>query len=206
MKNLTLTILILFSSLLLYGCACTSAKQNTISLTSEKKTQIPAGIIQKGNEVISSRTGDDFFEKFIKFNSVKSIEIPEGYYLAYSFTMSGKDYIDEEISFILDKQGILKPGFDIAGIPECNSDTSKCQFNITREMAVDIAGKADLQQGIREWSVSFEWDSKLGKYIWLISSTLSESTGSQGKKGKGEKLLIDANSGEVISKTEWKVF
>lgn len=206
--------IILFAALLIsyYGCACSRTEKQTAvqqrdegaSVLKNQYDKIPSDIITKADQVIIRKTGEDFFKKNIKLNSDKSIEIPEGYYFSYSFRITGKEYIDEEISFILDKKGNLKAGFEISGIPDCTKNTS-CGFEISEEKAIEAARSAGLQEGVKDWVTSFEWDPRSGMYVWLVKNTLSESSGSHGKRGKGETVLIDPNTGEVISKTEWKV-
>jgi len=200
---------ILLLSALLYGCACTSETQQqkdaNIKLSEITiELQIPEEVIKKADEIIINRTGDKFFRKYITLNLEKSREMQDAYYLSYNFKVPEKPFINEEITLIVDKKGNPLPDFEIAGIPDCINDS--CGFDVSKERALAIAEQAGMKKGIREWDTNFEWDSAQNKYVWLIRSTLSESEGSNGKRGTGERILIDPNSGVVLSKTEWKVF
>ncbi len=61
------------------------------------------------------------------------------------------------------------------------------------------------KDGIKDWKVEFKWEPKYNQYVWSILSTFEESQGSFGFRGNGEVMLIDPNSGEVLSKDTWRV-
>lgn len=210
MKILLHLLLILSAAFLYYGCACKSAVkesdiQTDATVVTIMQTEIPNHIIEKANAVIIKQTGSMFFNKFIKINNDKCRVIPEAYYLSYQFQMPGKDYINEEISLILDKNGNIQSGFEVTGIPQCASGKTDCTFDINKEDALRIAKDAGMKEGIKDWEADFKWDSEQNDYVWIVRSTLTESMGSNGKRGTGERMLIDPNSGEVLAKTEWKV-
>ncbi|MBP7542614.1 MAG: hypothetical protein KA747_03300, partial [Ignavibacteriaceae bacterium] len=76
---------------------------------------------------------------------------------------------------------------------------------ITPNQAFKIAIKEGLKPGIKEWSQKFLWNAKFNRYVWQIISTLEESQGSQGFRGSGEEIIIDASTGEKLDFNEWKV-
>lgn len=211
MKILFNLMLIISAAFFYYGCACSSkAKesdiQEDVSVVKIIRTEIPNYIIEKANALIIKQTGSTFFNDYIKINNDKCREIPGGYFLSYQFQMPGKDYIDEEISLIFDKNGNIQKEFEVTGIPQCTSGNTECSFDVSKEDALRIAKEAGMKEGIKNWEANFDWDSEQNRYAWIIRSTLTESMGSNGKRGTGERMLIDPNSGEVLAKSEWKVF
>lgn len=198
MKKLLNIILFVSFILLLEGCKCGSCEK-------DEEVNIPLNIIEKGNQIISSKTGDDFFQKYIKINNDASKKLSTGYYLVYNFTIPDKAFINEKITVEIDSAGNLDTNKELYGIPDCSADVKNCTFTITEKEAKDIAIKAGLGRGVKEWKIDFMWNSKVNKYVWYVLSTDTENKGSNGYTGNGVELLIDPADGSIVQQNKWYV-
>ena len=175
---------------------------------------MPSSIVEKSNQFIISKVGQDFFDKYIKIAinnctyftpSEYTIEHPESgakflqkpyYLMVYSFKIPEKPYVDGVIWFSVDTDGnvILEGG--VFGIP----DPAKCDFPIDEAAAIQIAKNAGLEEGIAAWETSFHCYGS-ARYVWTVQNTLTAP--SQGDLLSGKGVVIDANSGEVIENYGW---
>jgi hypothetical protein len=119
--------------------------------------------------------------------------------------MPDKPYVDSKIKFTVDTTGQIIDKENAVGLPDCLSNPEKCRFNINEEQAKQIAKENGFKEGIKDWKVEFKWEPKYNQYVWSILSTLEGSQGSFGFRGNGEILLIDPDSGKIISKDTWRV-
>jgi hypothetical protein len=180
---------------------------------------IPSSIVEKSNQFIISKVGQDLFDKYIKIDYNRStycppdeyiIEHPEAgaaflqrpyYLMVYSFKMPEKTFVDGLIEFAVDTDGNVIPEREVMGIP----DPTKCNFPIDEAEAIRIAKNAGLEEGIADWKTSFHWYAEdLKTYVWTVQNTLSTPSG-QGYSAGGKGVTIDANSGEVIQNYQWFV-
>lgn len=198
-RKILLTII--FSSAVLFwaGCSCSNASSK------QDETEIPKDIINKANKIISEKTGEEYFTKYISPDYSKSKKIGSNYYLVYRFVMPDKKYVDEEITMSVDSLGNPIEGTPIQGIPNCRTAGDNCSFRIDEAAAMKIAEDNNLEKGIKPWKTDFRWDAELEKYVWSIRTVFSESESSQGYRGSGKEMLIDPNTGAVISTEEWHV-
>ena len=60
-----------------------------------------------------------------------------------------------------------------------------------------------LKEGVKEWDMGFMWDFKFHRYVWRILSTLTEHGGEENYRAKGQEMLIDPNTGEVLALNDW---
>jgi hypothetical protein len=183
-------------SLFIDACRC-------LSCSRQKETVVPADLLKKANDYIKQRTGDDFFEKYVSPDFVRTKLTPPYYFLTYRLIMPDKLYVNTVIQFSIDSIGNVIKDRDIIGIPVCAE--GGCSFNVTEEQAVKIATNSGLEKGIKPWKVGFLWDSKLNQYAWHILSTSEESQSSQGFRGYGKEIIIDPNSGLVLEMNDWHV-
>jgi hypothetical protein len=179
-----------------YTCSCSCT---------ESQTQIPEQVLNKSNDFIISKIGRDYFDKYIKPDYQDSRKISSHYDMVYSFKIPSKPYVDTKIKFSVDTTGQIMNRESIIGLPDCLSSPGKCEFNIDEERAKTIAQKNDFKQGIKDWKVEFKWEPKYNQYVWSILSTFNEAQGSFGFRGNGEIMLIDPNTGDVISQKPWRV-
>lgn len=184
------------SILLLTGCKCPACQR-------QEEAVIPSAILKKANQVIINKTGEEFFDKYIKPDFVKTKYTAPYYDVVYHFYMPEKPYVDALIKFSVDSTGAVAADRDFVGVPECKDDN--CNFSISEEQAVKIAKDNGLEAGVKEWQKGFIWDNKLKQYVWHILSTLQESTGSEGKRSKGKEIVIDPNTGMVLATNEWRI-
>lgn len=199
--NVVLSVLLLVT-LFFFLVSCSSSsccKHNT------NTTSIPQDILERGNRFIISKTGKDFFNKYIQPDLSSSKEISPGYFLAYNFNIPEKPHVKGTISFTVDSLGKILTDREISGIPDCMTSPGECDFTIDEEMAIEIAKQNDFEPGIKEWKRNFIWDAKFDKYVWQILNTHNESEGGYGKRANGREMVIDSSTGEVLAINEWRV-
>ncbi|MFO7524540.1 MAG: hypothetical protein R6W68_03735 [Ignavibacteriaceae bacterium] len=199
--NAVLSVFLLFTLFFfLVSCSGSSCcKHNT------NTTSIPQDIFEKGNQFIISKTGEDFFNKYIQPDLSSSKEISSGYFLAYSFNIPEKPHVKGIIRFTVDSLGIILTDREISGIPDCMTSPGECDFNTDEEMAIEIAKQNGLEPGIKGWKRNFIWDAQFDKYVWQILNTHNESEGGYGKRANGREMIIDPGTGEVLAINEWRV-
>jgi hypothetical protein len=194
--KILLMILAFAGTFVFYSCSCSCTNS---------QSNIPDLVLKNSNKFIVSRVGQDFFDKYITPDFSNTKEINAKYYMVYSFKIPDKPYVDTKIKFTVDSTGRVTERDNVIGLPDCLSGPEKCQFNINKEQAVQIAKDNKFKQGIKDWKTEFKWEPKYHQYVWSILSTLEESRGSFGLTGNGEILLIDPNTGEIISKNPWRI-
>jgi hypothetical protein len=190
------SLTLLISSLLFAGC-CTGSNIST------KSDSIPEALERSSDKFIVAKTGKNFFNKYIKPDYEKITKIKNGYLMVYNFSMPDKEGIEGEIRFIIDSTGNIQKDKEITGIPDCLSE--QCDFKISKDEAENIAQKAGLNKGVKDWEINFVWNAEFEKYIWQIRITLSESKGSEFNRSSGQVMLIDPNDGAIIKTKEWRV-
>ena len=189
-------------------------RHNISSSVSEPSAPIPANIIEESEQIVVSKVGKEFFNKYYSLDKSNSkyspadelcIEDPEScveylqkpyYNIAYSFKIPGKSFINEQVSVLLDENGSAINGYETAGIPNCVKDSIECEFPIDKEKAIAIAKNAGLEKNVNDWEIAFHWRYKDPEtYVWNIKNTLTENS--------GQLILIDANTGTIISNSGW---
>lgn len=179
-----------------YSCSCSCM---------ESQSSIPENVLQKSNQFVVSKVGQDYFDKFIKPDILDIKRIHSQYQMVYNFRIPDKPYVDTKIMFTVDSTGQVIDLKNVIGLPDCISNPEKCEFNINKDQAVQIAEKNNFQKGIKDWKIEFKWEPEKNQYVWSILSTIQEMQSSFGFKGSGEIMLIDPNTGEVISQKPWHV-
>ncbi len=156
---------------------------------------IPEFIIQKGNQFVISKVGNEYFNKYIKYNPSKSRYENNSYWMVYSFVIPDKSFVNESFWFYLDIDGNffgLQPG-----IPDLIKNPQEGDFLIDEQTAIDIAKKAGLEEGIKKWKTSFHWyHGNLQTFVWTVQNTLRESS--------GKIIVIDANDGKILMQNDWR--
>lgn len=194
-----ITLLTLFNIFYLAGCTCTSCSQDNA------KVAVPDSIFSVGDKFIISKAGEEFFSEFIHRDFLNSKEHENFYELIYRFKIIDKEFIDEKIQFFVDKKGNVLQDHDIIGIPDCWSDSRNCEFNIDKNKAVEIASENNLEEGIRDWDVSFRWSAEHGKYVWHILTTIGEIGSGDFYKANGKEIFIHPYDGSVIQIRSWRI-
>lgn len=205
MKSTVFLITILIS-LFLTACSCPVCDivDNRYPKTL-KMIGVPEKIKEKVDNYIAAKTGEDFFVKYVSLNETASFFDSVKYYWVYDISIPGKEWVTGKIDLFTDSLGNIDQLMEVNGIPDCGTNPNGCSFDITPNQAFKIAIKEGLKPGIKEWSQKFLWNAKFNKYVWQIISTLEESQGSQGFRGSGEEIIIDASTGEKLDINEWKV-
>jgi hypothetical protein len=195
---LQIVIIALTFSLLINGCNCIPCSKN-------ENAQIPLDVLKKANQFIISKTGDEFFKKYITADFFQSKHIEPNYLMVYKFYMPEKSFVDEVIRFTVDSTGKVLNQFEVVGIPNCNSNSNDCEFVVDDKIAKQIATDYGLPKGIKDWKVDFVWEAKYNKYVWHLFSTLKESKGDFGYRADGEQIVIDPNNASVIYQDSWQI-
>lgn len=191
-------LLILISIAVLYSCKCRACED-------EEQGTVPLEVLTKADSFIVASTGKEFFEKFITADFARTRHTPPYYEMAYKFFVPEKPYVDAIIKFTVDSVGNVIKNRDIVGVPRCKNFPEQCNFNIDEPTARQIAGEMGLKEGVREWDAGFLWDFKLRRYVWRILSTLKEFGGEENYKATGQEMVIDPNTGEVLSLNDWRI-
>jgi hypothetical protein len=194
--RILISLLSIIAGVTFFACSC--------SCTDSQST-VPNNVLKNSNRFIVSRVGQEFFDNYIKPNFQETKQINSKFYMVYDFKMPDKPYVGSKIKFEVDSTGGVLNRENVIGLPDCGADPGKCEFNIDEEQARQIAKANDFKQGIKDWKVEFKWDSKYDQYVWSILSTFQQSQGSNGMRGNGEIMLIDPNSGNVISTDTWRI-
>lgn len=180
----------------LNSCKCRSCQQ-------EEQGSVPLEVLTKADSFIVTSTGKDFFKKYITPDFSRIKYTPPYYEMAYKFFMPDKQYVNATIKFTIDNLGNVIENRDIVGIPRCLNFPQECAFNIDEQTAKQIASNMGLKEGIKEWDTGFMWDFKFKRYVWRILSTLTEHGGEENYRAKGQEMLIDPNTGEVLTLNDW---
>ena len=207
----------LLSVILISGCYSFLGIKEQIRYT----VKIPHFVIAKADSIIISKTGNTFFLKYICYDSTRltnnyediDMDHPQKYLMIfdnpkvpysvlYKFIIPGKSWIDEPIRINFDSLGnIINP------IPEemleYLSNPSNCIFGIDSAKAVVIARQDSLEEGLDPWRVTFGWGrAKIKKFTWVVTNCLKG--GIDKCPANGKKIIIDANSGNILSEVKWE--
>lgn len=168
-------------------------------------SDVPLSILNKANDFIISKTGKEFFDKYIT-PDFALIKYNKPYYkMAYRFFIPDKPYVDELITFSIDKNGKVNTNDEITGIPDYKNNPASCTFDINEKQVIKVAEENGLKKGVNKWKVGLLWNQKYNQYVWHVLSTYSESGKGKDYKGNGREMLIDPNGGEVISANLWHI-
>ena len=192
------SFIVLIFSFMLVTC-CSSSNIN------KDKTEVPERLKIKADQFVISKTGKECFNNYIKPDFEKITKIKDGYLMVYNFSIPDKKDIEGEIRFSIDSIGNIQKDKEIVGIPECVSNPGNCGFNISKNEAINIAKQNNLEEGIKDWKVSFTWESGQRKYVWQIITTLTESPNTETNRSSGKTMLIDPGNGSVIKTEEWRI-
>lgn len=184
-------------SYVFFGCSCACGEPES--------TEVPETVLQAANDYIIAQTGNEFFNKYITPDFKRTNFVKPNYHLVYRFIMPEKSYVNEVITFTMSEDGKINSEFDVAGIPNCFERSGSCDFNIDEEKAIKIAKDNGLEKGINDWKTGFIWNSEMNMYVWHILSTTAETKAGDEYRGSGHEILIDPNSGSVLSKDEWHI-
>ena len=166
---------------------------------------VPDSVRSETDKFVISKTGREFFEKYIHFNYEESKKLEDSYYIAYSFRDLQKEFIDEKISFIVDTTGTVMESAEVSGIPEVKKNPEQCVFSLNEDEAKKVAISENFPKGINDWEISFRWSAEFDRYVWHILTVESESGSPDNYKGKGEEMIISPADGSVITRRKWHV-
>jgi hypothetical protein len=193
-----IVIIAISFSVLMNGCHC-------VPCSEKEEAQIPLDILKKADQFILSKTGDEFFNKYITADFLQSKQITPNYLMVYKLYMPEKPFVDELIRFTVDSTGKVLMQNEVVGIPDCNVNPMDCDFVVDEKIAKQIATEYGLPKGIKDWKVDFIWEAKYNKYVWHLFSTLKESKGEFGYRADGEQIVIDPNYASVIYQDRWQI-
>ena len=197
--SVDLIIILLFSTFIFYsGCSCKPCQE-------QEESQIQLSVLKKADQFIISKTGDEFFKKYITIVFLQSKHIAPNYLMVYKFYIPEYPFVDELIRFTVDSTGKALTQYEVVGIPDCNTNSMDCDFVVDEKKAKQIANEYGLPKGINEWKIDFIWEANYNKYVWHLYSTLKESKGDFGYRAEGEQIVIDPNNASVLIKDSWKI-
>ncbi len=197
-KLIFIPLSFLFTLIIGYSCSCSSCSK-------EDQAVVPEEVLNKANNFIISKTGQEFFNKYITPDFAKTRYNPPYYEMAYHFYMPEKDYVAATIKFITDSTGNVLKDKDIIGIPDYKLNPDECNYTVDRDSAIKIARENGLKEGIKDWDVGFIWNPQRKIYVWHVLSTLNEMKGDIGYRGNGQEVIISPVTGEVLEMHDWKV-
>ena len=191
-------ITVLVISWTFYSCSCSNC-------TKKEEASVPIDVLNKANEFIISRTGEEFFTSYITPDFVRTKRTPPYYQMAYHLYVPEKPYVNTIITFTVDSIGNLVKKRDIIGIPNCMNKPTDCNWQIDRDAAVLIAERYGLEKGVKDWQVGFIWNPERQIYVWHILSTIREFSGDFGYRGTGKEMLIDPVHGDILALNDWSI-
>ena len=189
-----------------------------------QKNEIPDSIIQKIGNFIRAEVGDEYFKEFVSLDTVKSyfrksyrithpadcaelLKEPH-YFLVYNIKIHdmGEDFVT--IEFITDTLGDLMTECYIDKIPSCpNNDCLNYFPKIKKDEAIKIAKQERLEEGLRDWVISFQfYYEDFNNYVWAIKTYLSFNNPNKNEsRSSGEVIYISAIDGSVVQRNHWAV-
>lgn len=191
-------LIVVMAAVIFSSCKC-------FSCGDQEDAEVPVEVLAKADSFIISKTGKDFFDKYITVDFFRTKHTPPYYEMAYKLYMPEKTYVEAIIKFTVDSVGNVMMNRDIVGIPKCRYFPEQCNFRIDEAVARVIAREKGLKEGIKEWQAGFMWDFKQEIYVWKILSTLSESGGEDNYRATGQEMIVDPTSGEVIALNDWRI-
>jgi hypothetical protein len=144
-------------------------------------------LISAAEEFLRSKFGDDYFSKYLSFNSVN------GSTVVYDYRITVGNYSKtERVAVHFDKNGNIAGS---EGVVDCVKDSSKCMpFEIDREKAIEIAKEAGLEEGTIGYGADMQYSGKAGSYVWDVRSLTKEL---EKPPEEGDGVWIDPVTGEV---------
>ena len=190
---------ILAAIIFLSGCYCKTCLKSSYDFEFSEEAKNRAAIY------IINKTGKTFFDNYIFPDYINSKQIGEKFELHYILTIPEKDDIKEPILFTTDINGNVIEKYEISGIPDCKDNPEDGTFNITENEAEDIAIKAGMSKGIKDWKIDFMWSSEYAKYVWYVLCVKSEMHYEDNYKASGEEMIINPYDGKIISHRNWDI-
>lgn len=197
-KLIFISVSFIFTLLIGYSCSCSSCSK-------DEQSEVPEEVLNKANDFIISKTGKEFFNKYITPDFTRTKKTPPYYEMAYRFYMPDKEYVVGSIKFTVDSLGNVLENRDVIGIPNYRKNPSECNFTVDKDSAIQIAKENGLKEGIKDWDVGFIWNPQRQIYVWHVLSTLHEMKGDIGYRGNGQEAIISPVTGEVLEMHDWKV-
>ncbi|MCH7963969.1 MAG: hypothetical protein IH950_01860 [Bacteroidetes bacterium] len=198
LKFVLFGITILVISWAIYSCSCSNCGK-------KEEASVPIDVLNKANEFIISKTGEEFFSSYITPDFVRTKYAPPYYEIAYRLYLPEKPYVNTVIIFTVDSIGNVVKKRDVIGIPNCKEKPTDCNWQIDTEGAISIAKRYGLEKGIKDWQVGFIWNPERQIYVWYIVSTIHEFEGDFGYRGRGKEMLIDPVHGDVLALNDWNI-
>lgn len=180
------------------SCSCSSCGKQELA-------EVPLDVLNKANAFIISKTGEEFFTKYITPDFARTKHVSPYYEMVYDLFVPEKPYVNALIKFSIDSLGQVEKDRDILGIPNCLVNPLQCDWQIDEDQAKQIAGMHGLEKGVKDWQIGFIWNPERGIYVWHVLSTLRESEGDFGYKANGKEMIIDPVSGDVLAQNDWKI-
>jgi hypothetical protein len=190
------------------GCA-------TLSSPAGPTQGVPTAIARAGDRIVASHVGRRFGQEYFALqDSLSSFRAPNEwclenpgecpdhltrahYGLVYTFAIPERPHVDEVLFFSVDVRGNLIEEALVYGLPDCAASPVKCEFDVFEEDALAVAEDAELEPGISDWGISFNWYAgDLQTYVWNVWNYITETS--------GHGVTVNGNTG--VLEMEWGWF
>jgi hypothetical protein len=155
--------------------------------------------VQGAENVVRSRVGDEFFERYFRFDQIlrkeRGYEAEEfGYMVIWAWHVDSPVSVRAKVVVVVDREGKDVTLESEYGLPDCVENPGECEFPIDMESAEERARDAGLEPGLGRWNVKFLWSQEYGTYVWSVSNWIVGIT----NKRRGVTVFVDANDGRVL--------
>ena len=198
LKMIIILIAVSIVGWLISSCSCSSCSK-------DNEAKVPLNVLHNANKYVISKTGEEFFNKYITPDFARTKYVPPYYEMAYQLFVPEKPYVASTIRFTVDSLGLVVKKRDILGIPNCAIHPTQCDWKVDKETAILIAEKYGFEKGVKDWDVGFIWNPERQIYVWHVLSTIRQFEGDFGYRANGKEMIIDPVSGDVLAIHDWKI-
>jgi hypothetical protein len=191
----TVAVFLLSLIALLAGCChCKVARR------APRVVNSPSGI----ESLIQSRVGKEIFIRHFSVSNAAALpsKIQE-HTITFDPKLEGAAPV--LITIVTDSSGTVLNSEALDEIPEWKNAPTACAFVVSLQQAIDIALGSGFPPGIKQWKTEFVFDRGGSHYVWRVSTTFSESQGTNGYRGRGSFLFISPLDGTILRKDDWNV-
>lgn len=106
--------------------------QQLLYLKKQLMPDAPKSVIQVADAYIVGKVGESYFENNFKLNKQKSVNTPGSFSYQVHYDFAPLNWSDRDFTVdIIVTNGVAQRGN--SDVPDCLSDSSLCQFNLTQE-------------------------------------------------------------------------
>ena len=176
--------------------------------------------VERADAYLLGRVSEEFFERYVTFLPEKSDFFPPNNdcpetanecgswmmrpysVVRYLFAIPNLD-ITKGIGLQIGEEEtppiFLSQSHGTWNVPNCLDDPQECEFSVDESQAVALAIKAGLPSSLYPLEAEFQWSTKYDSYVWSVFS--HQKKREEGGSAYSDVYVIDANSGEVLSRS-----